>query len=1208
MGRISMEEALKGFDERYYKHRVNRDNLEAFGKNIRHYINLINEAVEKKESEEHIKSIIKDFLINSFFSSEDYTINTYKRVDSSISYKGKLHAIIETKKPANKSEMVRENDINKKAIWEAVFYYLGETRIVNDKKVKNNSASEIRRIIITDSREWYLINAIDLDKICNGYLEQLYFKYENGLLSYSDDTDKLYSAIKEYFEKIDITKSLNYVYFRIDEVYKQRGQWQYLYKLFHPSYLIKNGYRQLSETHVLNNRFYKELLYIMGLKEQKKDGKDQIVIDQEIRDSLIAQTLRILQDDKGMPENKATDDAYQLVIIWINRLLFIKLFEGQLLSFNGDESCYHILDTEKIGSFQDVQDLFFDVLGKKEREDVSYIRQFSHIPYLNSSLFERYEIEKRDINIRAIENKKVTVKKGTVLGKNTKELPLLQYIIDFLNAYSFSAQVAGQGELKKRNEIIDASVLGLIFEKINGYKDGSFYTKGYVTEYICKETIESAIINKINNKYNWNCKTIEDIRISINSNSIEEIKDINNEINSITICDPAVGSGHFLVSAMNYIISLKKELGVLLKHDGGRFTEYDIAVIDDILCVFDGQGNEFKYNKNDALSQSIQKTLFNEKRTIIENCLFGVDINANAVAICQLRLWIELLKNAYYENGIMETLPNIDINIKCGNSLIQRIPYATGQKLGSKNAVLSDEDITQIKRYKKAVKQYMSASSKTEKEDVLRVINQIRSNLHSVYDQLEMKSVDGNITFSSSVNETEASGLFENAFEWAIEFPEIISEEGVFGGFDCIIGNPPYIKVQDIDYKETDYFKTSFETAYERIDLSTLFIELAYRLVKKGGKVTYITSNQFLSTGYGKLMRGFLANNNSVRRIVDFGDLPVFDKALTYVSIFFLEKGMKKTKHIEYYAVKKLPFIAPKENQFVLISRDAVGDSPWELETDEAKKCLEKIRKATDIRLKAVAKCWAGAFTGKDDLLMYDLADQEMPIDKDMSITVIRADGCQRYGYATPSKRIYYPYIERDGQTVLKKLDEMEKEYPKTYQFIMDNQKILKARKDSRKPLGDKIGWYGLVRFGRLSRFKKDKIVSPGEVRHNKFCIDRTGSAFSCARVFSITIESDEVELEYLLGLLNSKLCEFYLHKTTAKKANGYYNYSAQAIDDIPIVINKEKAKEIIEMVHQLCEMTDGERKEKENELNEMIYDIYGLDEADINIIETSIE
>ena len=1205
MSKQTIEVALKSFDERYYKYRVDKTTLETFGKSVTKYINDIDDAVKDDESEEHIKSIINRFLRSEFYCDDNYDINTYRRADSSIKYKGILHAIIEAKKPKNKTEMAREDDINRKALWEIVFYYLTETRLTDGKKVKNNPDSEIRRLIITDSQDWIIINASDLDKICDGYLEQQFYKYQNNLLSFSNDTEKFYAMIEEYFSQIDITQKLDYLYFNIKEAYKHRGQWQYVYKVMLPAFLIKDGYKQLSKTHILNSKFYKELLYIMGLKEEKIDGKNQIVVDKTINNSLIGQIIPFLVDDKGYDGETATEHAFQLCIIWINRLLFIKLFEGQLLAFNGDEACYHILDNEKIGSFQDLQTLFFDVFGKKNRADEPFINQFSEIPYLNSSLFERYQIEQDDINIRVIKNVGVCVKQGSVLGKKIKTLPLLEYIFDFLNAYSFSAQLDVEGTVKTKTEIIDASVLGLIFEKINGYREGSFYTKGFVTEYICKETIEKSIIDKINDDFGWDANTIDDLKFRIDLGSRDQLNRINDIINSLKICDPAVGSGHFLVSAMNRIIAIKKDLGVLMKADNnGRFTEYDIAVIDDILCVFDGQGNEFRYDKNNALSQVIQKTLFNEKRTIIENCLFGVDINSNAVAICQLRLWIELLKNAYYENGVMETLPNIDINIKCGNSLVHKIRYEIGKKISSKSSDLSKKT---IQEYKYAVKQYKAASDKNNKNEVKKVINRIRNNLHYECDQLQIVSENGKAVLTWQSETDKMFDFYSNAFEWAIEFPEVLNEEGVFLGFDCIIGNPPYIRVQELNHREVDYYKESYNTAWKRLDISTLFIELAYSLVNKKGRVTYITSNQFITAEYGRKIRAFILENKLIDKIVDFADLPVFDGALTYVSIFFMYKGSAKNEGLMVYKVPELPFIIPSDKQFFNISYSELSDEKWELEDKDTKVCLNKIRNATEFRLSKFANSWTGTITGKDELLMCDISEH-LPVEDCMQISVVRAEGCSRYGKAVPTKRIFYPYKESGEETQLIFLGDLEKNYPLTYSFIMENEAELKERKDSRKTFGDRLGWYGLVRFGKLSRFKQTKIVSPGEVKHNKFCLDYSGSAFSCARVFSINLEDDSMDIRYLLALLNSKTVEFYLHKTSAVKAGGYYSYSSTALSEIPIVFSKDHEKDIVDLVDDIMnkQSCSEDSSIEEAKIDSIIYSMYGLDDHDIKVIEES--
>ena len=514
------------------------------------------------------------------------------------------------------------------------------------------------------------------------------------------------------------------------------------------------------------------------------------------------QVYRKYIDDKEAPTEIAFENTFELIIIWINRLLFIKLFEGQLVTFNSNESCYRILDNDKIESFQNLQDLFFNVLGKRERTETEFYNKFSEIPYLNSSLFEKQEIEKRDININDLKNAPLTLKSHSVLAnKKIKELPLLQYIIDFLNSYDFGAYASEEGVLEHGKDIIDASVLGLIFEKINGYKDGSFYTPSEITEYMNKETLERIVIQKINQEMHWHCKTMDDLKFEIDSaRNLALYQKLNEIINSIRICDPAVGSGHFLVSALNRLIAIKADLGVIFIHGTTRLLrDYDIYVNDDTLIVEDAQGQDFVYDKNSVASQQIQETLFVEKKTIIEECLFGVDLNAKAVHICQLRLWIELLKNAYYKNGVMETLPNIDIDIKVGNSLINKIPFVIGKRVGSKDTGFILDSTAQkiLREYKKNVKAYKSESNKAQKEKIKQTITNLKENMYSQYFQLSL--------FEEWETYNNEYLLYENALEWAIEFPEILSEEGVFLGFDCIIGNPPILRGRDVKRYSYDF-------------------------------------------------------------------------------------------------------------------------------------------------------------------------------------------------------------------------------------------------------------------------------------------------------------------------------------------------------------------------------------------------------------------
>ena len=260
----------------------------------------------------------------------------------------------------------------------------------------------------------------------------------------------------------------------------------------------------------------------------------------------------------------------------------------------------------------------------------------------------------------------------TVLAEDAKRNPKvrnIKYIVDFLNNYDFGADSKEMLSFAREDkELINASVLGKIFEKINGYKDGAVFTPSTITQFICQETLERTVVEKFQQN-GWTCTEMKNLKELINKENRQKANQI---VNTIRVCDPAVGSGHFLVSALNQLIEIKYRLGILLDDEGLPVKDYSIQIIDDELVIRDEEGNRFAYQRNTGTLR-LQKVLFREKRDIIENCLFGVDINPNSVNICQLRLWIELLKNAYYdENNHLVTLPNIDINIKCGDSMLHQ--------------------------------------------------------------------------------------------------------------------------------------------------------------------------------------------------------------------------------------------------------------------------------------------------------------------------------------------------------------------------------------------------------------------------------------------------------------------------------------------------------------------------------------------------------
>jgi hypothetical protein len=252
---------------------------------------------------------------------------------------------------------------------------------------------------------------------------------------------------------------------------------------------------------------------------------------------------------------------------------------------------------------------------------------------------------------------------------------------------------------------------------------------------------------------------------------------------------------------------------------------------------------------------------------------------------------------------------------------------------------------------------------------------------------------------------------------------------------------------------------------------------------------------------------------------------------------------------------------------------------------------------------------------------MFDKKDIEaIPFEKEILLPVLRAQDCIRYSYAEASKFVIYPYVEEDGdKTVLFMEEDLKKKFPKAYKYLLSNRSRLQKRKDSRKEISEKKAWYGLVRFGRHSIFKQPKIISPGEVSGNKFSLDMSGSGFSCARVFAITIFDKNLDIRLLLGLLNSRVVEFYLHSVCPLKAGGYYQYSSDFIDSVPLPNDLDKREkeinEIVKLVEKLLSNNtlklsddkDGfiaQNEFVEGNINDLIYKLYDMTSDEIEIIE----
>ena len=889
------------------------------------------DQVTEAESEEFHKNLLADFLKNTYYAPNHF-INTKGRNDLVIhggkEAKSAVEVIMEVKRPNNRAEMLRTDNLNVKAMHELMLYYLRE------RLTGKNLA--LKYLIVTNVYEWFIFDAAVFEQTFaqDKALVKQFTDFEAGRLS-GTNTDFFYREIAQP-ALANLTMEVAFTHVDLRQ-YEQPLRSEAkdddkaliaLFKLFSPEHLLKLPFANDSNT--LDRGFYNELLHIIGLTEMKDSNKKLIQrkpTGERDMGSLLENVMSQL-DDLGkigrLPQQQwgATyqerlfNVGLELVLTWVNRILFLKLLEGQLITYHQGDSRYSFLNITLLPSYSQVNNLFFQVLARQPDERHQGVRTlFAKVPYLNSSLFEPTELEQITLFISNLTSDATlpllatTVLKDSTGKGKTGTMNTLAYLFEFLNAYDFGSE--GAGEIQEENKpLINAAVLGLIFEKINGYKDGSFFTPGFITMYICRETIQRAVIQKFNEQKGWNCQNIEALH-----NKIEDIGEANQIINSLKICDPAVGSGHFLVSALNEIIALKQQLRILQDRQGLRLRGYWLEVANDELIVVAENGEVFQYNPKNKESQRIQETLFHEKQILIENCLFGVDINSNSVNICRLRLWIELLKHAYYKaDGQLETLPNIDINIKVGNSLVSRFALDADLRQVLRGSQWS------IESYKKAVQTYQQSTKREEKWALEQLMTNIKNDFRIEIDshdsrmkQLQklkadlvtlnhQKSLFAETFKEKKVREQKQTELeleinklnaeietaqqdpvYRHAFEWRFEFPQVLNDEGDFVGFDVIIGNPPY------GVKLNQAHQAALMNMYDfgTTETAILFIKRGYTLLKAQGDQSFIIPKSYsYASNYARIRQETL---HELQSLADCGK--VWQDVKLEVCIFHLVKN-----------------------------------------------------------------------------------------------------------------------------------------------------------------------------------------------------------------------------------------------------------------------------------------------------------------------------
>jgi len=597
-------------------------------------------------------------------------------------------------------------------------------------------------------------------------------------------------------------------------------------------------------------------------------------------------------------------------------------------------------------------------------------------------------------------------------------------------------------------------------------KDGVFYTPKYITKYIVDNTVgklceEKKVELDIHDAdYEKERKGRQKATLQKLTKKLEEYR---KWLLQLTICDPACGSGAFLNQALEFLIS---------EHN----------YIDELQAKLFGES----------------LVLSEVENSILENNLFGVDINEESVEIAKLSLWLRTAQKG-------RKLTILSNNIKCGNSLI---------------------------------------------------------------------------------DDPEVAG--EKAFNWKQEFPDIFKN----GGFDVVIGNPPYVRVQNLDYSVIDWLKSNMISAYKRIDISILFIEQSLKLINEKGVISFITSNQFFKAEYGRKIRELI--HGKLKRNLDFSKVTVFEGLSTYVSIL----NFSKTNSVifEYTEVANKDVVV-NEIKWDTFDFSDYSDESWEFSTDKPLK--DKVYKDSQL-LENVADFTYGIITGNDNSFILSAEEvKNYKIENDIIFPFLKPQNYKRYCIQNIDKFIIYPY---DSENNILPENILNSRFPNAFLFLLNNKDILENRKDSRTTIKEKgIEWYTIMRRVPPKEIKKEKLIFFDVGNHPNFIYDNRSLSFGGGTSHSIYFKNEQ-NIKFILGVLNSKLLSWIIRDVCPIKMGDARKYGLSYMKRLPLKFYSKSSEDFITpFVNKIINLKE-ELNIKETKFQRIILRKFDLDKLSKNL------
>lgn len=793
-----------------------------------------------------------------------------------------------------------------------------------------------------------------------------------------------------------------------------------------------------------------------------------------------------------------------------------------------------------------LETLFFDTLNKKRDNDIAdkILGENIKIPYLNGGLFDKEKIDALNIDF---------------------PYSYFKGLMDFFAMYNFTIDENDPDD----SEIgIDPEMLGHIFENLleNNNEKGAFYTPKEIVQYMSKESITQYLKTHTDESLHKAIETlIRDGVVDVSLQKKDTAKTIDKLLQDVKVCDPAIGSGAFPMGVLNVLFHTRQ-----------------------LLYGFTKANEDFSPEQ--------------VKREIIQNNIFGVDIEQGAVDIARLRFWLALV----VDGKEPKPLPNLDYKIVCGNSLLNcyDINEPLDDVFEEYNADCEEDERMSLEKYKQKVAEYTNTSDHKKKEQFKNIIDEIKSVFRSeltdkesnkltrlkrkIYD-LEAPSLFERVQeeiallkklkkqlkdLEAKYDEIECNKLYEDAFEWRFEFPSLLDDDGNFMGFDLIIGNPPYLRIQgirDVNPLYADELVNKYKSATGSFDLYAMFVERGLQLINCRGVVNFIMPVKWTNAAFGKGLRGLVAERKAANKIINFGAYQVFN-ASTYTA---LQWFVPNSETLHYYELDHNLETNQELGQYLKsINKESASEIPikkldkntWVLTVGQTTTILKEIEKHPRCIGDIFDRIFCGLQTSKDDVyFLYECVEQNglitgeskhlkrrVKVEQGLVRPLLKGEDVHRYDNIKTNRYVIFPYKIENGKAVLYTENELSALFPNGYAYLKECENELRNREKGR--LRNDDYWFRYIYPKNLVMFDNEKLVAPDISMGGNFALDTRGEFYQTTTIYGYIKKSYIQEsYKFWMALLNSRLCWWFLSNTGTVLANGFFRFKPDYIKPFPV-------------------------------------------------------